>query len=509
MRHADRLLRCMPVWCWAVLAVFFGFAVCTNLTCRSCLGQESNGHTVVSSISIDAPAPPTAGKDALGRKFELSDYRGRVVVLMFSANWCGPCKQMYPQMRELTTTYDTDRLAVLGVMADEHVEIINLAGAKEEITWRVWHDGPEGPIAKKWTVRNWPTIYVVDHHGVIRFVDPRGADLNAAVRSLVEKRNADPASARLVTEYGIPQGPHFDPKKTDAPTEVEQRVVVVFAEHLTFMDGQPTTWPKIQERIVTLSESGLVRACYLFTHGYPDMSKQSVKIEMFRRQLQKPRMTTGSISERNSRRWDGLVKPDDLIPEPARVRRGTAVFPDEKNSAANAQVVIIPREQPPAVALKDGLLQVPWEQQWTSTDAGGAFAIAPFEEDYLVAILHPDGFGLFDGPLPESDAEFTLKPWAFVRLSTEKIATLETIMLAVKPEMIEPSLSFTFSGFTPTRRHLVVRVPPGEVSVSRLVNMGEGTSMVIRKRSFPIESGVMKQLDVSPLTPEEQNKAKR
>jgi RNA polymerase sigma factor (sigma-70 family) len=46
-------------------------------------------------------APPLAGRDSEGKEFRLGDCKGRVVVLMFSANWCAPCKGLYPTLREL------------------------------------------------------------------------------------------------------------------------------------------------------------------------------------------------------------------------------------------------------------------------------------------------------------------------------------------------------------------------------------------------------------------------
>ena len=46
-------------------------------------------------------APEIAGKDHEGNSFALSDSRGKVVVLTFSGNWCGPCVAMYPQERAL------------------------------------------------------------------------------------------------------------------------------------------------------------------------------------------------------------------------------------------------------------------------------------------------------------------------------------------------------------------------------------------------------------------------
>ena len=47
----------------------------------------------------DEVAPEIEGKDADGDAFKLSDYRGKVVVMTFSGNWCGPCRAMYPDER--------------------------------------------------------------------------------------------------------------------------------------------------------------------------------------------------------------------------------------------------------------------------------------------------------------------------------------------------------------------------------------------------------------------------
>jgi len=36
------------------------------------------------------------------------------------------------------------------------------------ITWRSFADGSQGPIARQWKVNSFPTLYLIDHNGVIR-----------------------------------------------------------------------------------------------------------------------------------------------------------------------------------------------------------------------------------------------------------------------------------------------------------------------------------------------------
>jgi hypothetical protein len=48
-----------------------------------------------------------------------------------------------------------------------------------------------------WGVQRYPTVYVLDGKGVVRFVDVRGEALSTAVRSLIaEQRAAKPAPTK-------------------------------------------------------------------------------------------------------------------------------------------------------------------------------------------------------------------------------------------------------------------------------------------------------------------------
>ena len=57
---------------------------------------------------------------------------------------------------------------------------------REGISWRNAIDtDTSGPWATKWNVQGWPTIYVLDAQGVIRFRDVRDGDMEKAVLDLL------------------------------------------------------------------------------------------------------------------------------------------------------------------------------------------------------------------------------------------------------------------------------------------------------------------------------------
>ena len=77
---------------------------------------------------------------------------------------------MYPHERSLVKKMEGKPFALLGVNSDKTREELKKAIEGEKMTWRSWWDGgsTSGPIATKWNVQGWPTLYVVDHKGVIR-----------------------------------------------------------------------------------------------------------------------------------------------------------------------------------------------------------------------------------------------------------------------------------------------------------------------------------------------------
>ena len=149
------------------------------------------------NLAVGQRAPEIEGQDVDGNPFKLSDYRGRVVLLTFSGNWCGPCRAMYPEERALVEQLKGRPFALLSVNTDRDRETLRRSISQGEITWRCWWEsGVEGPICSRWLIEGFPQVYLLDHKGVIRSHEfPDKAASNRAIEELLQACEAeDPTS---------------------------------------------------------------------------------------------------------------------------------------------------------------------------------------------------------------------------------------------------------------------------------------------------------------------------
>ena len=97
---------------------------------------------------------------------------------------------MIPHERSLVNKLKDQPFALIGVNSDREKDYYYQQQKEMEVTWRsFWcgDKGTSGPIPSKWNVRGWPTIYILDHKGVIRFKNKRGEEMEKAVEQLLEE----------------------------------------------------------------------------------------------------------------------------------------------------------------------------------------------------------------------------------------------------------------------------------------------------------------------------------
>ncbi len=94
---------------------------------------------------------------------------------------------MYPHERSLVQKYQDKPFAIVGVNSDPTLDFLRNVMKEKELTWPSFFDGggTGGPIATRWGVRGWPTVYVIDHNGII--TEGNRGNLDEVIERLVNE----------------------------------------------------------------------------------------------------------------------------------------------------------------------------------------------------------------------------------------------------------------------------------------------------------------------------------
>ncbi len=142
------------------------------------------------------------GKTIDAEEVNLTNYKGKVVLVDFWGTWCGPCVASLPKLTELHSKYQTKGFEILGVAADE-VDSLTPFLSKKPLAWKNIVDG-ETQIATKYSITAFPTTLLVDKQGKHVATNLRGGSLEKAIALLLEDRSilSITGSAREVFDAG-------------------------------------------------------------------------------------------------------------------------------------------------------------------------------------------------------------------------------------------------------------------------------------------------------------------
>jgi len=119
-----------------------------------------------------------------GKLVQLSELRGKVVVLDFWASWCPPCRAAIPAMQRLHDRYAEQGVVVLGINVRDNkdpAEFMQKMGAN----YRTLIDGEE--VADAYRVKGIPTIIVIDPAGkVVHRESGWGPGMESKMREVIE-----------------------------------------------------------------------------------------------------------------------------------------------------------------------------------------------------------------------------------------------------------------------------------------------------------------------------------
>ena len=116
------------------------------------------------------PKPPPLHLETLdGNEINLKQLKNQVVLVNFWATWCPPCVHEMPSMQRLSEKMLGDPFVILGVNIAEPKPIVEkFLQSKVHVDFPVLLD-KDGKVMRQWNVMAFPTTFVIDKHGNIRY----------------------------------------------------------------------------------------------------------------------------------------------------------------------------------------------------------------------------------------------------------------------------------------------------------------------------------------------------
>ena len=127
-------------------------------------GFLMRGLLVVASALLLCGQTASAATDG---EFDLSDYKGNVVIVDFWASWCVPCRRSFPWYNAMHDKYGDKGLIIVAVNLDAEREAAEKFLAEYPPRFEIVYDESKD-LAREFEVVAMPTSYVIGRDGNIR-----------------------------------------------------------------------------------------------------------------------------------------------------------------------------------------------------------------------------------------------------------------------------------------------------------------------------------------------------
>jgi len=138
------------------------------------------------SLSSFPVAPEVELKTLDGKSFQLTELRGRVVLLNFWATWCVPCRSEIPELNNMHRDLESRGLSVVGVSTYDGADGVRSFDVKQDYPVLLG----DQTVEAKFAVSALPTTFILDRQGRIRakiIGERRRESFEAAVKPLLEE----------------------------------------------------------------------------------------------------------------------------------------------------------------------------------------------------------------------------------------------------------------------------------------------------------------------------------
>lgn len=124
-----------------------------------------------------------------GRKVDLADLHGKVVLVDFWATWCPPCVEEVPALVETYEKFKDKGFEIVGISLDQDKSALEKFTEENKMTWPQFFDGKgwDNELAKRFNIQSVPTMWLLDREGKLADASPRSR-LEQAVQAALDKK---------------------------------------------------------------------------------------------------------------------------------------------------------------------------------------------------------------------------------------------------------------------------------------------------------------------------------
>jgi peroxiredoxin len=112
-------------------------------------------------------APDFTLTDLDGKSVSLASHKGKVVILVFWASWCPPCKDELQSLNKLYGMYKNRGLVILAVSSDRSLSTVKTFIAQNPVTFTILFDEKLSVSRDLYKAFMVPTTFVIDRRGII------------------------------------------------------------------------------------------------------------------------------------------------------------------------------------------------------------------------------------------------------------------------------------------------------------------------------------------------------